>query len=36
MAECSEYDAEFMIRLFQADQTDKFLSLTFYLLFVIQ
>ena len=35
MAECSEYDAEFMIRLFQADQADKFLSLTFYLLFLI-
>ena len=31
MAECSEYNAEFMIRLFQADQADKFFPLTFYL-----
>lgn len=23
MAECSEYNAEFMIRLFQGDQADK-------------
>ena len=26
MAECSEYNAEFMIRLFQADQADTFFS----------
>ena len=31
MAECSEYNAEFMIRLFQADQADTFFPLTFYL-----